>query len=1027
MATKDSKSTKEQQKEEEKNDKKKQRKTTLCCLTEDQAKGCSSKKLILLRFVALCFISLLVLCIVYGVKSGMRDKHGVNLEEFYTVGDPVYARDLWLVVELASDNRGRRTREGKESAAHVCSAIRAAQTVGWTPLIVGARSPCCRSSRCRHLHPTDLERLNYTLSAYFENQGETRMALKSAGFLAAIERGAHFIFQANPEVYYRANVSPKQYQSELERQLRKTTLGISVGMVKTFKDGTHDVRFDPYGHFGQAFQSNDFENNINQYKICEIKPPSVEKFLDSDGISLDVSAPAFTIPGGRASSFDTRNAAFAKDAFVSLFLLPNHDDLTEKDQYYIRSLFSNALLKLSAGSSKFSTSEVPTVGFSDITTKSELILTLENFFMNWKCTDYTVLACLQELGGNLHENKLISQENLQLMQMWVSDLISIGYKNTPVIPNEILPHEPCIGTDSLSGVYFHPSVGPKNNNELQQQQSSRQGKSINDEGFENKLEKAERFASRMIQRLCPAVDLEKALINYKQYDPHDGLLLIVTFYKKDYHNIPLLEIMYRHHFKNILYCGEPDPLVDEYMKHYNGESGTYFSFLPVHHMKSAGYECLLGAIELGYIVDGFLLVNEDTLINSWNFKSNDLDPKTIWHGNEHATTISSTNLNQFKSEPKDIMKSMLGILHAFQFLEQVLLSNNHPSFKDVDLEVPPLSTSKHVTKRSAQQAAERVERSADYDTSIDEDYSDEEMTMAHDDEILEDSKDADDHEMSIVDDNNSSNNRTEKEWHINLFGEIVHDQPEDHEMKIDQIDVLVQLPKNNVSELLFHPANFMNEDLDDLTDDKDMEKEHFSEMMFNIKSIYQRIHDKLNLWTRFKKLRMKLSHENEEEGKHEMKEMMEKLEDLNCNNAANAEICHLVASFFEVLDYNEGDHFKLVYDDLPIYYVPEALKERLYLMANLFTKYHVSDELAFPLLLRGLEKTENWTKLSRSDLTEREITEPKINKPEDLFSEALDDKIEHLDAIESAHYIYPVDVKSVLTNQDLKTVVCRNF
>ena len=84
----------------------------------------------------------------------------------------------------------------------------------------------------------------------------------------------NFFFFA--EVYYRANISPKQYQSELERQLRKTTLGISVGMVKTFKDDTN-VRFDPYGHFGQAFQSNDFENDINQYKICEIKPPSVEK------------------------------------------------------------------------------------------------------------------------------------------------------------------------------------------------------------------------------------------------------------------------------------------------------------------------------------------------------------------------------------------------------------------------------------------------------------------------------------------------------------------------------------------------------------------------------------------------------------------------------------------------------------------------------------------------------------------------------------------------------------------------------
>ena len=50
-----------------------------------------------------------------------------------------------------------------------------------------------------------------------------------------------------------------------------------------------------------------------------------------------------------------------------------------------------------------------------------------------------------------------------------------------------------------------------------------------------------------------------------------------------------------------MYCGEPDEVVDEYMKHYNGESGTYFSFLPVHHKQSAGYECLLGAIEMGYI------------------------------------------------------------------------------------------------------------------------------------------------------------------------------------------------------------------------------------------------------------------------------------------------------------------------------------------------------------------------------------------------------------------------------------------
>ena len=67
-----------------------------------------------------------------------------SAENYYAVGDPVYARDLWLVVELPSDDQGRRTAEGREAAVHVCSAILAAQKAGWTPLIVGGRSNCCR-------------------------------------------------------------------------------------------------------------------------------------------------------------------------------------------------------------------------------------------------------------------------------------------------------------------------------------------------------------------------------------------------------------------------------------------------------------------------------------------------------------------------------------------------------------------------------------------------------------------------------------------------------------------------------------------------------------------------------------------------------------------------------------------------------------------------------------------------------------------------------------------------------------------
>ncbi len=85
------------------------------------------------------------------------------------------------------------------------------------------------------------------------------------------------------EVYYRAGIKPKDYQKELEHQLKKTTLGISLGLVKTFSQDYGD-RFDPYGHFGQPF--NHLEEKIHQYKICELKPPSIEKVFLSETLPV---------------------------------------------------------------------------------------------------------------------------------------------------------------------------------------------------------------------------------------------------------------------------------------------------------------------------------------------------------------------------------------------------------------------------------------------------------------------------------------------------------------------------------------------------------------------------------------------------------------------------------------------------------------------------------------------------------------------------------------------------------------------
>ena len=108
----------------------------------------------------------------------------------------------------------------------------------------------------------------------------------------------------------------------------------------------------------------------------------------------------------------------------------------------------------------------------------------------------------------------------------------------------------------------------------------------------------------------------------------------------------------------------------------------------------------------------------------------------------------------------------------------------------------------------------------------------------------------------------------------------------------------------------------------------------------------------------------------------EIESLMEELDELQCDDSTNFEICHLVAEFFSVLEGNEKhDEFKIHYDDLPIYYIPAKHKDRLYLMANLFTKVsyetycqnysyttnkNVSDTLYYPLTFTILLSSTMW-------------------------------------------------------------------
>ena len=56
------------------------------------------------------------------------------------------------------------------------------------------------------------------------------------------------------------------------------------------------------------------------------------------------------------------------------------------------------------------------------------------------------------------------------------------------------------------------------------------------------------------------------------------------------------------------------------------------------------------------------------------FKRNN-DISKIWHGNEHAVDVTGETMHQIDPpHAEKIIRSTIGILHAFQFLEDVLLS-----------------------------------------------------------------------------------------------------------------------------------------------------------------------------------------------------------------------------------------------------------------------------------------------------------------------------------------------------------------
>ena len=105
----------------------------------------------------------------------------------------------------------------------------------------------------------------------------------------------------------------------------------------------------------------------------------------------------------------------------------------------------------------------------------------------------------------------------------------------------------------------------------------------------------------------------KCLKNYFQ-----DVLLIIVYHYPFYQTIPLLMSNYQDAFPHIIVCGPRESSRFQILKVDFGPRG-YFS-----------YECLGKAIRLHPDFRGYLFINDDMIVNWWNFAK--LDKDKIWQG-----------------------------------------------------------------------------------------------------------------------------------------------------------------------------------------------------------------------------------------------------------------------------------------------------------------------------------------------------------------------------------------------------------
>ena len=366
-------------------------------------------------------------------------------------------------------------------------------------------------------------------------------------------------------------------------------------------------------------------------------------------VKFDPAAPPVIVPEGVFSPFNSQNTLFHYDALWAL-LLPTTTTFRICDIW--RGYWAQRLLWEIGGQLGFFPPNAYQMRnahnyMSDAEDEKDMYFDTDrliDFLSSWSCPKHmTFFQCVELLSADMATEGFWGQADADVTQLWLEDLRNIGY-SPPVRVNVDFVLNKNSGKPRVTS-----NVTWRGNhvNFVAVEQRPPMIHAMSEE-WRNNGDITTHIAQ--VSKLCPTItdfhDEKHAVTAQSSLVFHD-VALVVMFNWPEYDNVRYIEVMHRNLFPVIIYCG------DNANKFANATMGIErgLSFIDIPVVKGdRGYRCMVGAARMSFNVSGFLLIGDDTLVNTWQFQG--MDKSKVWMMEPNFQKCSSGTVKQSVSGTK---------------------------------------------------------------------------------------------------------------------------------------------------------------------------------------------------------------------------------------------------------------------------------------------------------------------------------------------------------------------------------------